>query len=59
MSDCKTCLIINEIVPFHKKYTAPASKRAWERTKCDFHAGYSKACEDMAKRLNNAIKAMR
>ena len=59
MRNCKECSIINTVIPFHKKYTAPASKRAWEKTKYDFHAGYSKACEDMEKRLSKAIKAMK
>ena len=59
MCDCKKCPIIKKVIPFHNKYVAPASKRAWDKTKFDFHAGYSKACEDMAKRLKMETEAMK
>lgn len=55
MCDCASCPIVKDVIPFHEKYTAPASKRAWERTKYDFHAGYSKACEDMGRRMKKAL----
>lgn len=57
--DCKNCPIINDVIPFHNKFIVPASKRAWKKTKFDFHAGYNKACEDMEKRINKSIKAMK
>ena len=51
-SICSTCPIITEFVPFCKKWLAPASKRAWENTKYDFHAGYNKACNDFIERID-------
>ena len=51
MCDCKECPIANKIFPFYEEYLAPATRRAWENTKYDFHAGYNKACNDMLKRM--------
>lgn len=55
MCNCKHCPIIKEIIPFHQKWVAPASKRAWENTKYNFHAGYSKACKDLSERMDKVV----
>jgi len=57
MCDCENCPVVKDIIPHHEKFTAPASRRAWQNTKYKFWAGYSHACEEIAKRMAKAKKA--
>lgn len=54
-STCPACPLLKSARKFLAQVT-PASQRAFSTTKYDFHAGYTKACFDLARRIERADK---
>ena len=50
----ESCHVLKGVLPKLEKLI-PASRRAHEKTKYDFHAGYNKACHDIKKQIDTFL----